>query len=132
MVDFAEHARANRTAGMCENLTCPMLWHDGPCEGLAVPEKRTAFEQALDDTLAGVRAVMIDRHKKYGPGNILRHGEMGVVVRLGDKYERLDHSREVEFADEAVDDTADDIIGYGLIFKMLRAGSWPGQKPTAS
>lgn len=109
------------------------VWEKGLLAGPApFPARNLGFEVALDSALAEVREVMIDRHKKYGPGNILRHGEMGVVVRLGDKYERLDNSRGVDFADESVDDTALDIIGYGLIFTMLRKGSWPGQKPTAS
>lgn len=113
------------------NEDCVLDTHTGECLFPGDVGKRP-FEAALDYTLDEVRKVMINRHKKYGPGNILRHGEYGVVVRLGDKYERLDHSREQDFADEAVDDTVTDIIGYGLIMKMLRAGAWPGQKQTPS
>lgn len=87
-------------------------------------ESPSGFETSLDEALADVRAVMLDRRAKYGPGNILRHGELGVVVRLGDKYERLDHSREVDFADESTDDCVTDIIGYGLVLKLLRSGNW--------
>jgi hypothetical protein len=86
-----------------------------------------SFEVSLDAALSEVRELMVSRHKKYGPGNILRHGEYGVIVRLGDKYERLDNNRE-DLADESVDDTVDDVIGYGVIMKMLRAGTWPGQE----
>lgn len=111
-----------------KDVTCPQCLMDAPKGPWQQTFNKTPFEAALDYTLDEVRKVMIDRHKKYGPGNILRHGEFGVVVRLGDKYERLDNSRELDFADESTDDTVLDIIGYGLIMAMLRAGAWPGQE----
>lgn len=89
------------------------------------------FETALGEALAEVRELMISRHAKYGPGNIARHGELGLLVRLGDKYERLDNNRE-DLADESVDDTVDDIIGYGVIWKLWRQGRWPGQQSASS
>lgn len=86
--------------------------------------QRPAFEVALDEALAEVRELMISRHRKYGPGNIARHGETGILVRLGDKYERLDNNSD-DLSDESVDDTIDDVIGYGVIWKMWRKGTWP-------
>jgi hypothetical protein len=116
------------------NLTC-RFEKSGPgvfmLRSMVEKASVNAFETSLDAMLAEVRELMISRHEKYGPGNILRHGQFGVIVRLGDKYERLDNNRD-DLADESVDDTVDDVIGYGIIMKMLRKGVWPGQKPVAS
>lgn len=106
------------------------LWYPSELETPPLADPTPSFEQALDSALAEVRELMVSRHAKYGPGNIARHGELGLLVRLGDKYERLDNNRE-DLVDESVDDTVDDIIGYGVIWKMWRKGQWPGQKPTA-
>lgn len=104
----------------------------GPClrQDEAAPVWRgvkasSSFEHVLDDALAELRELMISRHKKYGPGNIAKHGEVGIKVRLDDKFARLDNGFENDFADESVGDTIDDVIGYGLIWKLWRAGKWP-------
>jgi hypothetical protein len=36
-------------------------------------------------------ALMVKKRQDYGPGNINAFGELGVVVRLSDKMERLKH-----------------------------------------
>lgn len=55
--------------------------------------------------------------------NLRRHGVKGIVVRLGDKYERLDslvwHEREARVADEKVEDTLIDIVNYALLALVL-------------
>jgi hypothetical protein len=55
--------------------------------------------------------------------NLSRHGLKGIVVRLGDKYERVDnliwHNQKPAVDDESVRDTLIDLINYcflGLIF----------------
>lgn len=85
-----------------------------------------AFVTKLDEHLRDIREMMYERHLKYGPGNIAKFGELGLLVRLGDKFARLENNRE-DFSDESVDDTVSDIIGYALIWKMWRAGDWPSQ-----
>jgi hypothetical protein len=82
------------------------------------------FKVAVDGHLAEVQDIMVSRHKKYGPGNISEFGELGLLVRLGDKFARLKNNRE-DFSDESVDDTVAVLIGYSLIWKMVRAGDWP-------
>jgi len=56
--------------------------------------------------------------------NFRRHGLKGIVVRLGDKYERLNSlvwkSREAKVADEKVEDTLVDIINYGLLALVVK------------
>lgn len=79
--------------------------------------------------LEEVGETLIRKNRDYGRGNIDKFGEYGVVVRLSDKIERLinlydkaDRARTP--ANESLDDTWIDVIGYGVIAKMLRAGNW--------
>jgi hypothetical protein len=88
---------------------------------------------------AAITAARVFDHKqgKYGPGNIAKFGEMGVMVRASDKIERMAnlHRTEQEPADETRDDTWGDVANYGLIALMCRWGWWPGvaaaQRPEA-
>lgn len=84
------------------------------------------FENHLDQILGEIRALMVDRHAKYGNGNISEFGETGLLVRMGDKYARLKNGHETDFSDESVDDTLFDSIGYPVIWLLWRRGLWPG------
>lgn len=83
------------------------------------------FEKALDIELTQIYEMMLERHEKYGPGNIARHGEYGILVRMDDKFARLANGLE-DHRDETVDNTLDDVIGYALIWKLWLKGDWPG------
>lgn len=81
---------------------------------------------------AGIAAELVlllkERHEKYGPTNIANAygGPMnGLLVRMGDKFARLQHGLD-EHKDESVDDTLWDIAGYALIALLVRRGEWPG------
>jgi len=86
------------------------------------------YEQAVDTVMERVKALLFERHKKYGKANISLTGEKGVVVRLGDKWARLKHAildngdKNMDFDDETILDTWYDVIGYGVIGTMLRLG----------
>lgn len=87
------------------------------------------FEQAMDAVYIDLKETMIKRQQKYGSGNINQFGEMGVVVRLGDKFNRLktrymDHETPPEFDDESVDDTWVDVANYAIIALMIRKKIW--------
>ncbi len=82
-------------------------------------------------------ALMVGKQKDYGPNNINAFGEMGVIVRMSDKFERLknllfseDEDGNVIWAgdqgaeNESVDDTYMDILNYALIALMVRKGYW--------
>lgn len=64
----------------------------------------------------------------YSPRNINLYGELGIVVRVGDKAMRLKSllvdKREQRVKDEAVEDTWFDLANYGLIAVMLRHNWW--------
>lgn len=82
---------------------------------------------SLSVTAGNVVALVLERHSKYGSLNITNTpgGALnGIVVRLYDKLARLAHS-DKDFGDESVQDTINDIIGYGLIASLVHEGKWP-------
>jgi hypothetical protein len=91
-----------------------------------VNSKPTSFEEALDAVLSHMRQVMIAKQQDYGPGNIAKFGEMGVLVRASDKLERLVNLLQSghEPKHEAIDDSWLDLANYGLIAQMIRQGIW--------
>jgi len=82
------------------------------------------FEQDVDDVVKEVKELLLRKRNDYGTENISRFGELGVVIRLSDKLDRLINlvvkpklSGEGGNAvnNEPVDDTWLDIIGYGIL-----------------
>ncbi len=73
-------------------------------------------------------ATFIRKQVDYGPGNISRFCEYGVLVRLSDKIERLARllMNRKNPKNEPLEDTWVDIMGYGLIGKIINGGNWPG------
>ena len=66
------------------------------------------------------------KHRDYGPGNIAAFGEIGVVVRLSDKMERLKNllKNGLDPNNESLRDTVLDILGYAAILLMVMDGDW--------
>lgn len=62
--------------------------------------------------------LLVERHHKYGPGNILEFRELGLLVRMSDKNARIQNS-DRDFADETFVDALMDIVGYAAIAYML-------------
>jgi hypothetical protein len=71
----------------------------------------------------------------YGSGNIAKFGEVGVLVRVSDKIERLANLQRKGVnipLNEAVEDSWMDIATYAIIALMIRHGKWEGiDSPTA-
>lgn len=94
------------------------------------------WNAALDQILHELRDLMIHKQRDYGPGNITAFGELGVLVRLSDKLERLKHLclttddqgtvqwHPTEPLNETVDDTLRDLANYAIIALMLRRQWW--------
>jgi len=63
----------------------------------------------------------------YGPGNIAKFGEVGLLVRLNDKLERLINlvTQNKRPENEAIEDTLRDIANYAIIWLIVRDGKWP-------
>jgi hypothetical protein len=105
----------------------------------------TDFEGAALLVAAEMVKLLVERHRKYGPANIARHGERGCVVRMGDKLARLERAyglaptcwkcgapyggqmeplEEAEFSDETLEDAWLDGGNYPLVAMMVRRGWW--------
>lgn len=95
------------------------------CLDLGIPHAAIGLEGDLYGALDEIGTMMLERHRKYGPGNIAAEGELGLRVRLGDKFARLKAGSD-NFDDETVENTLDDIIGYALIWKLWVRKQWPG------
>ena len=74
--------------------------------------------------------LFVKKQHDYGPGNIAEFGEVGVLVRLNDKMERLKNLvlNGLEASNESIEDTLDDIASYAIIMRIVRAGKWDGAK----
>lgn len=83
--------------------------------------------EALKVALANVQT--LDRKQQdYGAGNISAFGELGLLVRVNDKVERLKNlhktGRMTDPANESVTDSWLDLSNYGLIAVLVRTGVW--------
>jgi hypothetical protein len=80
---------------------------------------------ALKEALKNLN--LFDRKQRdYGSGNIADFGEMGVLIRLNDKINRLKNLLKSQASAnfESVSDTWDDISNYGLIGKLCNLKLW--------
>jgi len=99
----------------------------GPSEDKEEPD---TFEESVRMVGEDCNELLIEKQKDYGPKNILSFGELGVLVRLNDKVERLknllwkkkveDGEDDVEVNNESIEDTWQDIRNYAQIALMLR------------
>ena len=90
-------------------------------------QKPSSLATDLSLAAGNVVALCLERHAKYGALNISNTpgGALsGIIVRLFDKLSRLAHSG-ADFADESVNDTINDIVGYGLIASLVVNNKWP-------
>lgn len=63
---------------------------------------------------------LASKQHDYGPGNILRFGQVGIMVRICDKIERLNNLlTQPNPRNETVFDTWLDLVGYSVIAEML-------------
>lgn len=97
------------------------------------------FQDAAQDAAKQVADLVIRKQKDYGPKNILNsvvQPELAIAVRLNDKLARLANliqsGKNPE--NESLQDTADDIMGYGLVLKLVLNGEFelpmePGEIP---
>lgn len=70
---------------------------------------------------------VVSKQRDYGKENILKFGQIGLVVRTHDKLARLEHLRSTGATPrhESVRDTVLDLVGYSVLAVMLARG-WFG------
>lgn len=115
-----DYCRYGRCAGCgCDGLNCMC-----PAGRSGLP---LTFEAMLDDLHADCRRIMLQRQRKYGRHNIPRYGTTGTVVRMGDKFARLEYMLQegaAPAADESIEDTLIDISNYANIMRAQLRGWW--------
>lgn len=74
--------------------------------------------------------IFISKQLDYGPDNIAKFGEIGIIIRMSDKFERLLNLTlsGSEERNEAIEDTYKDISVYAIIALFCRTGLWPGAR----
>ena len=90
---------------------------------------RTTFSFDLDATLGSIRTMLIAKNQAYGDSalNPLRilskvSAEEQILVRIDDKLSRLARGA------EAGEDSINDLLGYFVLLKILRARSTTSEK----
>lgn len=70
------------------------------------------------------------KQQDYSTQNIAEFGEIGVLIRMNDKFSRLKNLllKHKTPNHESIADTWLDISVYGIIGLLLHQGKWPGQK----
>jgi hypothetical protein len=89
--------------------------------------KTAAGREALKVALANVQ-ILDRKHQDYGPSNINKHGLVGIVVRMDDKFERLAtifKRKRRRAVNESIRDTFRDISNYAIIALLVDSGKWP-------
>jgi hypothetical protein len=81
--------------------------------------------EALRQAITNVQ-LLDKKQKDYGPANISAFGELGVLVRVSDKVERMRNLAKngATPENEAVADSWVDLANYGLIGQLCNAGKW--------
>lgn len=87
------------------------------------------FDKAVHKAASDVADLVISKQRDYGPKNIMNsvvQPELSIAVRLNDKLARLANlvQKGKTPENETLKDTADDIIGYGLVLKMVLEGNF--------
>ncbi len=87
------------------------------------------FNEEVYKAAKEVADLVIRKQRDYGPKNIMNSvvsPELSIAVRLNDKLARLANLVQSGKTpeNETLRDTADDIIGYGLVLKMVLEGTF--------
>jgi len=104
----------------------PTPYRDMFDSGMLMPLARRAWGELNEDghwwTLDAQVELLARKQHDYGHQNINKFGEQGVLVRLWDKIARYENlvRRGVEPENESLRDTLTDIIGYCVIWQMLK------------
>ena len=83
-------------------------------------------EKEMNKILEDSGALLKKKNQMYGNGNIEKNGIEGVTTRLVDKFERLKVLLSIKQKpqEDTIEDTWQDIIGYGVTGLMLQRGKW--------
>lgn len=90
--------------------------------GFPYSEQEITIKQACEE----LANTLIMKNRDYGKGNIAEFGELGILVRLSDKYNRLKNliDNDGTAAFEPIEDSWKDMAGYSVIGWLTSQGRW--------
>jgi len=97
------------------------------------PASHKKFCADVWEVMDEIGNLLITKQLDYGPGNINNaHGGPinGLLVRIGDKFERLKNLMKkdgIKPQHESIEDSFKDLANYGVIGLMVQRGVWPKQ-----
>ena len=96
------------------------------------PATSKTFADEVWEIMDEIGNLLITKQLDYGPGNINNaHGGPinGLLVRIGDKFERLKNlfSKEARPNFESIEDSFKDLANYAVIGILVQKGKWPKQ-----
>lgn len=85
-----------------------------------------SFEEMLLRISSEATGLCVAKQKDYGPANIAAFGEIGVLIRLNDKFERLKNLIKTGKSpkNESIEDTWIDLANYAMIGLAVHRGWW--------
>jgi hypothetical protein len=95
------------------------------------PATNKTFADEVWDIMDELGNLLISKQLDYGPGNVNNaHGGPinGLLVRIGDKFERLKNLMKkdgIKPQHESIEDSFKDLANYGVIGLMVQRGVWP-------
>ena len=95
------------------------------------PASHKEFAAIVWDIMDELGNLLITKQLDYGSGNVNNaHGGPinGLLVRIGDKFERLKNlvkKNNVKPQHESIEDSFKDLANYGVIGLMVQRGLWP-------
>jgi hypothetical protein len=88
------------------------------------------LEEFLARTMQEYLELWKTKQNSYGPGNIAAFGDAGCAIRAMDKVQRLRRhyflGKDVTLANETIEDTWLDLLGYAAMGLMCKRGQWKG------
>lgn len=90
----------------------------------------TELERKMLGVFQRAYELWCERHRKYGRGNIGRHGAIGCLIRGDDKASRLEnlyHGKADANVDkkETIEDSWLDMVNYAAMGLVCHRGEWP-------
>ena len=119
-------------AGKCRDEDCYCVGESGTNNNRDTAHSK--FVADVWEIMDELGNLMISKQLDYGPGNINNAygGPInGLLVRMGDKFERLknlfrDGETKAQF--EPVEDSFKDLANYAVIGLMVKRNKWPANK----
>jgi hypothetical protein len=74
----------------------------------------------------------INKNKDYGSQSLVKYKELGMLIRISDKIDRLDNlifnKQKINVSDEKIEDTLKDVINYSTYIIMYQRNKLKNEK----